>query len=60
MIKVWLVGYAQIAFQRFPEDISSTYMYYSIKSALKEKFEPPCRKDQYQVQLQTHKKKKKE
>ena len=54
-LKVRLTGRAQTALQRL-QDAD----YKNVKKALQERFEPSCRKERYQAQFQTRKKKKEE
>lgn len=57
-LKVRLTGRAQTAFQRFSEEIAGDYK--KAKEALQERFEPSSRKERYQAQFQTRRKRKEE
>ena len=57
-LKVRLTGHAQTALQRLQEAVLADYK--NVKKALQERFEPSCRKERYQAQFQTRKKKKEE
>ena len=51
-LKVQLTGWAQTAFQRFPDEAKATCA--TAKKALKQCFEPPSKQDQYQAEFQAH------
>ena len=53
-LKVRLTGKAQTAFQRLPVESQRTFEFAT--QALKERFEPTCRKHRYQAELQTRRK----
>ena len=57
-LKVRLTGRAQTAFQRLSETASASYA--EAKKALKERFEPASRKNLYQAEFQTRRKKRTE
>eukprot|EP00731_Ephydatia_muelleri_P006907 Em0003g1155a len=57
-LKVRLTGRAQSALQRLQDAVLADYT--NVKKALQERFEPSCRKERYQAQFQTRKKKKEE
>ena len=57
-LKVRLTGRAQSALQRLQDAVLADYK--NVKKALQERFEPSCRKERYQAQFQTRKKKKEE
>ena len=54
-LKVRLTERAQTAFQHFPDDVQKNYE--AAKKALKECFEPECRKDRYQEEFSSRRKK---
>ena len=57
-LKVRLVGRAQTAFQRLPDDTRADFKL--AVAALKERFEPASRKTRYQAELQSRRKRKTE
>ena len=57
-LKVSLTGRALAAFQRLPQQTAADYG--NAKQSLQERFEPSCRKDRYQAELQTAKRKRDE
>ncbi len=57
-LKVRLTERAQTAFQHFPDDVQKNYE--AAKKALKNRFEPECRKDRYQAEFSSRRRKKTE
>ena len=57
-LKVHLTERAQTAFQHFPDDVQKNYE--DAKKAVKERFEPECRKDRYQAEFSGRRRKKRE
>jgi len=55
---VWLTGNAQTAFRRFPDEAQQDYR--AAVKALRERFEPPVKKDMYAAELKVCRKEKSE